>query len=391
VGTSDGDLRPYTPGAAFTRIEFEPFNPASPKQRVERLNAAGWKPVNRTKGHVQALRDRKTPKEKLDYYRVYGWTCDEENLSTLPPTAPEAARKLADYLILSSRLGDLDEWIGLYNATSGRIHPSIMPIGSWTHRKAHYAPNSANIPALKNRKGLVQPYGAEFRELWTANPGEVLVGTDADAIQLRVFAHLCDDPKLTEAIEKGKKEEKSDIHSLNLDVLHPICNSRETAKTYIYALLLGAGIKKQAEILQTTAVKALECLERILTFYPGWKRLTEGRLLDEGRRGHFTGLDGRLVLTPSPRHVLAGHLQNGESVIMKKACLLWHTSLKEKGIPFTFLNDVHDEWQTSTPRQYADEVAELQKQAIIVAGQQLNMKIKLAGASKIGLNWKETH
>src|SRR5690606_21428127 len=51
------DLTPYTEGASFTRVDFIPFNPASPPQMVERLNAAGWKPVEKTKGHLECERD----------------------------------------------------------------------------------------------------------------------------------------------------------------------------------------------------------------------------------------------------------------------------------------------------------------------------------------------
>ncbi len=105
------DLRPYTIDQPFSLFRYEEFNPASSKQRIERLNAAGWKPFNKTKGHIQALRDRGIPKERLDYFKTYGWTTDEENLGTLPEDAPEGARSLAEWLLLSSRASDLEEWI----------------------------------------------------------------------------------------------------------------------------------------------------------------------------------------------------------------------------------------------------------------------------------------
>lgn len=383
------DLTPFSAEAPFSLFEFEEFNPSSPKQIVERLNAAGWRPVNKTKGHI--LAERENDREKLKEYAVYGWKVDEENLATLPEDAPEAARKLAEYLLLKSRHDDLVEWIGLYNPVSGRIHGTFHGIGSWTHRKSHQKPNMANIPALVNRQGKPQPWGPEFRSLWKASEGRVLVGCDAEGIQLRLFAHYCNDKKLIKAIENGKKEEKTDIHHLNLAVLDTICNSRDTAKTYIYALLLGAGTKKQAQILNCTPAQATEGLKRLLKFYPGWQELKDTRLRDDAKKGYFEGLDGRLVVVPDAHRILAGYLQNGESVVMKTANCIWRDALDELGVPYWQVNDVHDEWQTETLPEFAEQVGEIQAASITKVGKLFNLNCTLAGQYKIGSNWKETH
>jgi DNA polymerase-1 len=303
----------------------------------------------------------------------------------------KAAKSLAKYLLLSSRLGDLEEWINLYNPETGRIHGTFNGIGSWTYRKSHQRPNMANIPALVNRSGRPQPYGEAFRSLWTAGDGRVLVGCDAEGIQLRLFAHFCNDRKLIEAITQGRKEDKTDIHSLNMQVLNPICNTREVAKTYIYALLLGAGKGKQAQILSCSPKEAEAGLNRILQFYPGWKELKETRLKKDAEVGYFEGLDGRLVMFPAAHYILAGYLQNGESVVMKMASVLWTTELDRLGIPYSFVNDVHDEWQTETLPEYAEKVGELQADSIRRIGEELGLNCPLAGKYVIWKNWKETH
>lgn len=383
------DLSPYSAGCPFSLFEYEPFNPNSPKQVVSRLNEAGWKPTERTKSYVEAERRRDV--EALKKLKETAWKISEENLATLPETAPEAAKKLASYLLLSSRLGDLEEWINLYNPETGRIHGTFNGIGSWTHRKSHQRPNMANIPALVNRSGRPQPYGAAFRSLWTAGHGQVLVGCDAEGIQLRLFAHFCNDRKLIEAITQGRKEDKTDIHSLNMQVLNPICNTREVAKTYIYALLLGAGKGKQAQILSCSPKEAEAGLNRILQFYPGWKELKETRLKKDAEVGYFEGLDGRLVMFPAAHYILAGYLQNGESVVMKMASVLWTTELDKLEIPYKFVNDVHDEWQTETLPEYADFVGQLQADSIRRVGEELGLNCPLAGKYVVGKNWKETH
>lgn len=395
------DLQPYSAHAPFSLFQYHDFNPNSPAQRVQRLNEAGWKPVNKTKGHIKALRDKKTPKEHLQHFAEFGWTCDEENLATLPDTAPEGARKLKEYLLKASRLGDLTEWISACTTISGdprgycRVYPTLTNPGAWSMRVSHQRPNMANIPATIDRKGKIAYLGKECRELWTVPEGWKLVGVDADSIQLRIFANLCEDLRLIAAIEKGNKDDKTDIHHLNLRVMHPICTSREAAKTLIYALLLGAGINKIAEILQCTRHEATIAYKRILDFYPGWKKLIDGRLTREGSAGYIECLDGRYLKIPEARLALAGHLQSGEKIVTAKAAQNWWKRLNEEIDPdnWKLVNWVHDEWQTEvlnyeTLPQY---VGECQVDGIIEAGKQLKMNIALAGQYKIGDTWADTH
>ena len=79
---ASGDLSPFMAGCPFSRVKFEPFNPGSPRQIVERLNEAGWNPTEKTKGHIQA--EREDDLQRLEHFRTYGWKVSEENLSTLP-------------------------------------------------------------------------------------------------------------------------------------------------------------------------------------------------------------------------------------------------------------------------------------------------------------------
>lgn len=373
---------------------FSPdFNPRSPKQRIDVLSAAGWKPVNKTKGYIAELRKKdKADKNKLEKYKTYGWTCDEENLSTLPETAPEAAKKLSSFLLLSSRLGDLLEWEEAYSPISHCIHPTITGLGAWTHRRSHQKPNCANIPALVSRKGLPQPYGEEMRGLWKPKPGKVLVGTDAEGIQLRVFCHYTNDKRLIDIVLKGDKKLGTDIHSVNMKLAGTdICKDRQVAKTYIYAKFLNASLPKIAEIFGCSTKEAAEADRRIMSYYPGWSRFKKKQVPADAARGYFIGLDGRLVFVPSEHHVLAGYLQNGESVIMKMANILWRRQLTEKGIPFWQVNDVQDEWQTETWPEYAEEVAATQVASFRTIGEFLNLNCRLDGSSKIGTDWAKTH
>src|SRR5690606_36965042 len=105
--------------------------------------------------------------------------------------------------------------------------------------------------------------------LWVARPGYRLVGTDADGLQMRIFAHKVNDEELINALIKGTKEDKTDIHSLHQRKLGESCKSRDSAKTFIYAWLLGAGNGKVAEILETTPANAKRAVTSFIESYPG--------------------------------------------------------------------------------------------------------------------------
>lgn len=398
------DLSPYSVGSPFSLFEYIPFNPGSPKQIVERLNEAGWKPFEKTKGHLQAERElrwckdkarRNELEDKLKEYQVTGWKVSEDNLRTLPEDAPEAARKLAQRLLLASRRSTLNEWLTAYKPTTGRIHGSFLHIGAWTQRMSHAGPNMANIPSGDTS------YATEMRSLWQSGKDRLLVGVDADGIQLRILAHYMNDQRFTEALINGDKSNGTDAHTLNqLALGRDICKSRDDAKTFIYAWLLGAGIPKVANILGCTINEARIACDNFLAAYPGLQALKRDKIPFDAARGYFLGLDNRLVLCNNEHLMLAGYLQNGEAIAMKRANVLWRKQLIQEKIPFWQVNFVHDEWQTETVNDItvARYIASVQAESLRIVGEQLELNCPLAGSTinshkqeTIGTNWYQTH
>jgi DNA polymerase-1 len=418
------DLLSYTEGATFQRIEFKPFNPKSPKDIVERLNAAGWKPTERTKGYTdakKASRDRHKPtreaaREKLDkYHRTNtGWKISETNLSTLPETAPEGCKKLAERLLLQSRVDDLTEWIDLTReAPNGdtSIHGNFAGIGAWTHRVSHFRPNTANIPTEKPQDTAeVKELNRLLRTLWIARRGRLLVGVDADQIQLRILASYMQDERFTRALVEGDKSNGTDVHSLNVLAIGPACKGRRDAKTFIYSWLLGAGVERVAEILGCDTAPARQAREGFVEYYPGLGRFREFDLRRDARRGWFEGLDGRFIKIwgedEDERHhyALGGYLQSGEKIVMSYAMAHrdfgWYWRFKREGIPFWLVNWVHDEWQVETVNdmETAGYISSVMADSIYLAGNYLGTKCPMKGSVNgghdqlaIGKNWLETH
>lgn len=389
------DLSPYSVGAPFSLVKFVPFNPGSTSQIIERLNKAGWKPTDKTKGHIaferayqrlpQAEKARRAA--ELAEWQTWGWKVSETNLETIPEDAPKATQLLRERLILDRRRSTLEEWFAAYDPTDGRIHGTINHIGAWTHRCSHNNPNLANIVSTDKL------YGHEMRAFFRAPEDRWLIGVDADGIQLRILAHYMDDPKFTEALINGKKEDGTDAHSLNRRALGTVCASRDVAKTFIYSWLLGAGTGKTAEILGCSIGQAKTARSSFLSFYPGLQRLREVLIPQDARRGFFVGLDGRLVPCDSEHLMLSGYLQNGEAVIMKKAMSIWYPKLKDIGVDFKLVDFVHDEWVIETRRCIATAtyILKVVTNSIRQAGGALNLKCPMKGNGQIGRNWAEVH
>lgn len=495
-----GDLSEFN-GGPFSKCIWESFNPSSHKQIIRVLSEAGWKPIDKTTSHIEADRARIKDLDKLANLRITGWKINEQNLSTLPSSAPEPARLLAKRIMLESRRRTLTEWLSLvnlsirvekksiktiggnkiiadvngtlsgttdslsktmidllkdkkvsvrsvkeddlwlwitiippiksgvscvedvirvldglkqnglrYTITSERIHGHFLGIGAWTERMAHQQPNTANIPNEFDTQGKKKLLGKELRSLWMAPKNRLLVGVDAEGIQLRIFAHLIDDPEFTEALVKGKKDDKTDPHSLNQRILGGVCKSRAAAKRFIYALLLGAGMWKLSQILECSQPECEEALARLLQRYTGWASLKENDIPRDAKRGYFVGLDGRKVLIPGSttgekRHLaMSGYLQNGEAVIMKTATLKWLDWVKDDedlGDSVLLVNMVHDEWQSESPNNISKciRLANYQCRALEETGVELGLRCPLAGSYynddikdfTFGNNWSVTH
>lgn len=413
----DEELHHYSAGCPFTRIEPLVFDPASKQQIIDRLWEAGWKPTNKTEGHKDYLkatrRGGKDP-EKHERFKRYGWKVDDTNLHTLPAAAPQGAKNLTRWLHLTGRINQLKGWCDAFNPISRRIHGKFMGIGAWSHRMSHNNPNMANASSEH-----------EYRELWVADEGKLLLGCDAEGIQLRVLAHYIDDPVFTQALIAGDKELGTDAHSLNARALGEVClrwsdpkwvngrpiakgyenEPRERAKTFIYAFVLGASASKIAEIFECSAWEAEEAVENFIGRYPGLRELKSQRIPRDAARGYFQGFDGRYVKCDSEHLMLAGYLQNGESTIMKVATQQWKREVEKENIWYKFVNFVHDEWQTvidpailyirGKDKEGKDilghRLGDIQAQAITWAGEVLNCKCPQAGQYKIGSTWADTH
>jgi DNA polymerase-1 len=190
------------------------------------------------------------------------------------------------------------------------------------------------------------------------------------------------DPEYTKTLLEG------DIHTFNKEALGEFCKDRPTAKTFIYAWLLGAGQAKVAMILGCTVKQAGVAMDNFLRSIPALKELKRKAAM-AAQRGYLVGLDGRRIKIESEHKSLSVYLQGGETIIMRMANYLWFTNASN--IKFKQVVWVHDEWQTEVEEDRAEELGKLQVQSIRDTGEYFNLNCPLDGEYKVGNNWAETH
>ena len=330
------------------------------------------------------------------------------------------------------------EWLNLANEQKdGRVKGNVNHIGPWTHRCSHHQPNMGNVAKVQTGDsgplmGLEGNFGWESRACWIAEQGRVLVGADASGIQLRALAHYMDDPDYIKEVCEG------DVHIANMKAAE--LQQRDTAKTFIYAWLLGAGDEKIGMIVdvkleeykdifqeakqfgrynhfrnentnmvwyvydrlihqnreadeKTTAIilKGYLTKKKFLDNLPALRRFREEDIKTTAQQGYMIGLDGRKIWVPSEHLAMGAYLQGFEAVVMKWAMKIYQEKLRSQGVPFWQVDFVHDEYQVETLPEYGNIVGQTIVDSIKEAGEILGSRCPLDGEYKIGKSWAETH
>jgi DNA polymerase I-like protein with 3'-5' exonuclease and polymerase domains len=353
IPKSNNKARGYVKGVPFTKVKYKEFNLGSRQQIAERLMLLGWKPKKKTdKGHV---------------------IVDEKVLSEIH-NIPEA-KLINRFLMLQKRIAQVNSWIeGIKE--DGRVHGKVITNGTITGRMSHQSPNMAQIPAVYS------PYGKECRALWTVNKGYKLVGVDASGLELRMLAHYMNDKDYIYEVVNG------DIHRANQAAAG--LESRDKAKTFIYAFIYGAGSAKIGSIIGGSTADGERAKEKFLRATPSLRSLRE-KVERVAQRRWVRGLDQRKIIIRHPHAALNTLLQGAGAIVMKYALTLLEQYVINKQIKAFPVVNVHDEFQYEVEESRAEEFGRLAVQSIIDAGKKLNIRCPLNGEYKIGNNWSETH
>ena len=337
-----------------TKTKYIPFNIASRKQIAERLQAKGWKPKQMTdKGNV---------------------IINEAVLSKID--MPEA-KMFNRYFLLQKRTGLIKSWI-MACEEDNRVRGKVMTLRTITGRMAHAVPNMAQVPAVYS------PYGRECRSLWTVDDESKyrLVGVDASGLELRCLAHYMNDPEYTNIVLTG------DVHTANQQAAG--LQTRDQAKTFIYAFLYGAGAAKIGKVVGGGPKKGQQLITKFLNNMPALKRLRE-QVAMWSANGTVPALDGRLLHIRS-EHAAVNTLLQGAGAIV---CKQWLVHIMERVIKaklnVRLVASIHDEYQFEVAIPDIERFCRLTKEAMTQTTKTLKMKCELDCDYKIGKTWADTH
>jgi len=333
--------------------DFPTFNLGSRQQVARHLKHFGWKPKKFTeKGSI---------------------IVDEQTLKGV--NIPEA-QLILEYFTISKRVAMVKSWIEAIDEGDSRVHGYVNSCGAVTGRMTHSKPNLAQVPASYS------PYGKECRELWIVPKGYKLVGMDASGLELRMLAHYMNDDNYTEEILNG------DIHTANQVAAG--LQSRDTAKTFIYAFLYGAGDAKIGSVVGGKAKDGKALKTKFLNNTPALRTL-RGEVNTRSSKGWLRGLDGRKLWIRSPHLALNTLLQSAGAIVMKQALILLEKYAILYKIDYKFVLNVHDEIQTEVREDQAEQFGQLAVACMQRAGQDFNLNCRLDGEYKVGETWEQTH
>ena len=338
----------------FSRIDWPVFNLGSRQQIGRYLKHFGWKPKTFTEtGHPIVSEDVL------------------KNVKGIPE-----AELIASYLLVGKRIAQVSSWLEAVNEDTQRVHGYVNTNGAVTGRMTHSKPNLAQVPSSSSL------YGPECRACWIVDSGYKLVGIDASGLELRMLAHYMNDADYTNTILTG------DIHTANQ--LAAGLDTRNQAKTFIYAYLYGAGDEKIGSIAGGGRNVGRKLKAKFLEGTPALAVLKDN-VATSASKGYLTGLDGRKVFIRSEHAALNSLLQSAGALIMKQALIILDKYATIWGINYKIVGNIHDEFQVEVREDQAGKFGSLAASCIEAAGIHFKLRCPLAGDYKIGNSWAETH
>ena len=293
---------------------------------------------------------------------------------------PSIALDFLKCLDITKSLGMISEgtnaWLKLCT-TASRIHHHCS-VATNTHRCAHRKPNLGQTKS-----------DPEFRKLFQASPGQIMVGADLSGIELRMLAHYLG----RWSSEFGDTLITGDIHQVNAD---RVGVSRRQIKTISYAFIYGAGNEKigySYDPLLSSAnakKKGKEIREAFVSAIDGLAELLEA-IKEKSKEGYIKSIDGRHIKVDSPHKALNYLLQSGAGVVAKRWLTINQNHIQELGLCASQLAFIHDELQFECHPDHAQDLSASLVLSSAEAGEYYKLRVPITAEAKIGANWAEVH
>jgi len=350
----------------------ERINLGSPTQlRVLLYDKLGLKTTRRTKTGLST--DARALQQLVDQHPFVQSLLDYRELAKLKNTYIDALPPLVD-------------------ERDRRVHTTYDQTVAATGRLSSTNPNLMNIPVRTD-------LGRQIRRAFIPEPGNVILSVDYSQIELRVMAHLSEDPILLDVFEKG-----DDIHAATAARVYDIPaeelgpGERSVAKMVNYGLAYGMGAPGLADRLNIPVEEARSIMDSYFEVFEGVAGFLDRVVKQAHADGFTTTMFGRRRYLPElgsgnprvraigERQALNAPIQGSAADIMKLAMIEVDRALVESGLDTKMILTVHDELVFEVPEDEKAAASEL-----VIAGMTgvAEMKVPLVVDVSLGANWAE--
>jgi DNA polymerase-1 len=356
-------------------IAGQPFNMASPKQIGEVLFGKLGLPVK-----------KKTASGAP--------STDEEVLQELAADFPLPARILEHRSLAKLKGTYTDKLPQMVNPRTGRVHTNYAQAVAVTGRLSSNDPNLQNIP-------IRTAEGRRVREAFVAPAGHVIMSADYSQIELRIMAHISEDPGLLRAFAEGldvHKATASEVFGVPVDQVSS--EQRRYAKTINFGLIYGMGAFGLAASLGIEQKAARDYIDRYFQKFAGVKRYMDETRLAAKAQGYVETVFGRRLWLPeinSPngprrtgaeRQAINAPMQGTAADLIKLAMIEVQRVLDAEGRATRMVMQVHDELVLEVPEAEVDWAREAIPR--LMAGV-ADLKVPLLAEVGVGPDWEQAH
>ncbi len=356
----------------YQEVGYE-FNLNSPKQLGEALfDKLGLPPRKKTKS---------------------GYSTDAETLESLRAYHP-VIEKILEYRTYQKLNSTYAEGLLKVIGEDGRIHSTFNQTETRTGRISSNEPNLQNIP-------IRTQLGSQLRKYFVAKKGCVFLDADYSQIELRIMAHISQDPAMQEAFRHG-----ADIHRATAARLYNVPpeevtpRMRSSVKAVNFGILYGKGAFSLARDLGVSVKEADDFIKTYLGAYPKVKEYMD-RVIQEGmEQGYVTTLYHRRRLLPElsssnrniraqgERMALNTPIQGTAADVIKLAMVKVANRLHRKNLKAKLILQVHDELIVECPTEEIEQASRILREEMEGAAQ---LSVPLTADVNQGKNWLEAH
>jgi DNA polymerase I len=322
-----------------------------------------------------------------------GPSTDQEVLEKLAEQHPLPGA-LLEYRSLSKLKSTYLDTLPSLVARDGRIHTTYHQAATATGRLSSSDPNLQNIP-------IRTELGREIRRAFVAEPGNLLVSADYSQIELRLLAHIAEDPVLIEAFQRDE-----DIHSRTAAEIFGVApeqvdrEQRRVAKTVNFGIAYGLSPHGLSTRLGIELEQARDIIERYFTRYAGIRRYLEETVERARKTGYVETMFGRRrlmadlhsrnrqVAQAAERAAINMPIQGTAADLIKKAMLEVDAALAAEQSRAVMLLQVHDELLFEAPEAEVETVKALARRCMSsVATLKVPLKVEVGA----GRTWADAH